>query len=47
MNESALQACVDRHLAHAARELVLNNELGTDRLFILNSATRSIVWFRP
>ena len=29
MSESALQACVDRHLAHAAWELVLDNELGT------------------
>lgn len=29
MSEEALQACVDRHLEHAALEFVLDNELGT------------------
>ena len=29
MSEEALQACVDRHLAHAATVFWLNDELGT------------------
>ena len=29
MSELALQTCVDRHLAHAGRVFVLDNELGT------------------
>ena len=29
MSEEALQACVDRHLAHAAMVFVLDDELGT------------------
>jgi DNA-binding MarR family transcriptional regulator len=29
MSADALQACVDRHLAHAATVFVLDNELGT------------------
>lgn len=29
LNEDALQACVDRHLEHAARVFVLDDELGT------------------
>ena len=29
MSEEALQACVDRHLEHAALVFVLDNELGT------------------
>ena len=30
MSEEALQACVDRHLAHAALVFMLDDELGTD-----------------
>jgi hypothetical protein len=29
MSEEALQACVDRHLEHAAMVFVLDDELGT------------------
>ena len=29
MSEAALQACLDRHLEHAARVYVLDDELGT------------------